>query len=204
MGWKLFLVTPPNPGLTQISGDLSSLIDLSNVKFFQLIALQHIYEMADKVLTTTSIEGLPKIAEGKVRDLYEVDDRTLLFVASDRISAYDVIMKNVYYTHFHCAIRLLMIRRASHPKAPSSPSFPATGSLCSPPSSRVCAPTSSPSTSPRPSQNHSALSSATAPCRFASSRSSPLKLSSAATSPDLHGRSTKRALQSMASQCQLG
>lgn len=51
--------------------------------------------MADPVLTSTSIEGLPKIAEGKVRDLYEVDEKTLLFVASDRISAYDVIMKNV-------------------------------------------------------------------------------------------------------------
>ncbi|KFY35372.1 hypothetical protein V494_05967 [Pseudogymnoascus sp. VKM F-4513 (FW-928)] len=50
--------------------------------------------MANPVLTSSSIEGLPKIAEGKVRDLYEVDDKTLLFVASDRISAYDVIMKN--------------------------------------------------------------------------------------------------------------
>jgi phosphoribosylaminoimidazole-succinocarboxamide synthase len=53
--------------------------------------------MAEAVLlsTSTSIEGLPKIAEGKVRDLYEVNEDTLLFVASDRISAYDVIMKNV-------------------------------------------------------------------------------------------------------------
>jgi phosphoribosylaminoimidazole-succinocarboxamide synthase len=51
--------------------------------------------MAETVLLSTSIEGLPKIAEGKVRDLYEVNENTLLFVASDRISAYDVIMKNV-------------------------------------------------------------------------------------------------------------
>jgi phosphoribosylaminoimidazole-succinocarboxamide synthase len=29
------------------------------------------------------------IASGKVRDLYAVDDGRLLFVASDRISAYD-------------------------------------------------------------------------------------------------------------------
>ncbi|KAI5296578.1 Bifunctional purine biosynthetic protein ade1 [Ascosphaera acerosa] len=34
------------------------------------------------------------VASGKVRDLYEVDDATLLFVASDRISAYDVNMAN--------------------------------------------------------------------------------------------------------------
>lgn len=49
----------------------------------------------DTVVTSTSLETLPKIAEGKVRDLYEVDGKTLLFVASDRISAYDVIMDNV-------------------------------------------------------------------------------------------------------------
>jgi phosphoribosylaminoimidazole-succinocarboxamide synthase len=51
--------------------------------------------MADTVLTSTSLDALPKIAEGKVRDLYEVDNTTLLFVASDRISAYDVVMGNV-------------------------------------------------------------------------------------------------------------
>jgi len=50
---------------------------------------------ASDVLTSTSLDSLRKIAEGKVRDLYEVDNKTLLFVASDRISAYDVIMENV-------------------------------------------------------------------------------------------------------------
>jgi phosphoribosylaminoimidazole-succinocarboxamide synthase len=49
----------------------------------------------DVILTQISLESLPKIAKGKVRDLYEVDTKTLLFVASDRISAYDVIMENV-------------------------------------------------------------------------------------------------------------
>ena len=39
--------------------------------------------------------SLPLLASGKVRELYEVNDKTLLFVASDRISAYDVIMDNV-------------------------------------------------------------------------------------------------------------
>lgn len=34
------------------------------------------------------------VARGKVRDIYQVDDETLLFVATDRISAYDVIMEN--------------------------------------------------------------------------------------------------------------
>lgn len=40
-------------------------------------------------------KALPLIASGKVRELYEVDANTLLFVASDRISAYDAIMENV-------------------------------------------------------------------------------------------------------------
>ena len=38
---------------------------------------------------------LPLVASGKVRELYEIDSKTLLFVATDRISAYDVIMENV-------------------------------------------------------------------------------------------------------------
>lgn len=46
-------------------------------------------------LHTTELDGiLPLIARGKVRDIYEVDSKTLLFVATDRISAYDVIMTN--------------------------------------------------------------------------------------------------------------
>jgi phosphoribosylaminoimidazole-succinocarboxamide synthase len=46
-------------------------------------------------ITQTNLDGiLPMIARGKVRDIYEVDSTTLLFVATDRISAYDVIMEN--------------------------------------------------------------------------------------------------------------
>ncbi|CCC71853.1 hypothetical protein NCAS_0I01850 [Naumovozyma castellii] len=46
-------------------------------------------------ITQTNLDGiLPLIARGKVRDIYEVDPSTLLFVATDRISAYDVIMNN--------------------------------------------------------------------------------------------------------------
>ncbi|KAL6241738.1 Bifunctional purine biosynthetic protein ade1 [Rhinocladiella similis] len=39
-------------------------------------------------------DALPLVASGKVRELYNVDSSSLLFVASDRISAYDVIMEN--------------------------------------------------------------------------------------------------------------
>jgi len=35
---------------------------------------------------------LAHLYSGKVRDLYEVDDAHLLMVASDRLSAYDVVM----------------------------------------------------------------------------------------------------------------
>ena len=49
------------------------------------------------VVVQTDLGGhLELIARGKVRDLYSLPDKkTLLFVATDRISAYDVIMKNV-------------------------------------------------------------------------------------------------------------
>lgn len=45
-----------------------------------------------KALHTSSLQSLPLLARGKVRDNYAVGDDRLLMVASDRISAYDVIM----------------------------------------------------------------------------------------------------------------
>jgi len=39
----------------------------------------------------TTLTDLPRIASGKVREIYEGPDRTLLLVASDRISTYDVV-----------------------------------------------------------------------------------------------------------------
>jgi len=42
-------------------------------------------------ITETHFDGLKLINRGKVRDLYEVDDN-LLMVATDRISAFDVVM----------------------------------------------------------------------------------------------------------------
>ena len=43
---------------------------------------------------TFDLPGLNHVATGKVRELYDVDDEHLLFVASDRLSAFDVVMKN--------------------------------------------------------------------------------------------------------------
>ncbi|HEY6608646.1 MAG TPA: phosphoribosylaminoimidazolesuccinocarboxamide synthase [Candidatus Limnocylindria bacterium] len=44
-------------------------------------------------LTTTHVEGLPLIHRGKVRETYEVDERHLLLVATDRLSAFDVVFE---------------------------------------------------------------------------------------------------------------
>jgi phosphoribosylaminoimidazole-succinocarboxamide synthase len=44
------------------------------------------------VLMATSDLPLKRIARGKVRDVYEVDGERLLLVATDRVSAYDVVM----------------------------------------------------------------------------------------------------------------
>jgi phosphoribosylaminoimidazole-succinocarboxamide synthase len=53
-------------------------------------------------LIYSDLPGLKLISRGKVRDIYETTDpNCLLFVASDRISAYDVIMKNVRALHTH-------------------------------------------------------------------------------------------------------
>ena len=42
----------------------------------------------------TQISSLPLLHKGKVRDIYEIDEKHMLVVATDRISAFDVIMPN--------------------------------------------------------------------------------------------------------------
>jgi len=46
-------------------------------------------------LHTTSISSLRLHYRGKVRDLYEIDDAHWLIIATDRVSAFDVILPNV-------------------------------------------------------------------------------------------------------------
>ena len=43
-------------------------------------------------LLQSSIKSLPLLSRGKVRDMYAVDDKHLLIVTSDRLSAFDVIL----------------------------------------------------------------------------------------------------------------
>ena len=49
-------------------------------------------ELLDSVLLQTRIPNLKLHASGKVRDVYELDDQHLLFVATDRISAFDYVL----------------------------------------------------------------------------------------------------------------
>jgi phosphoribosylaminoimidazole-succinocarboxamide synthase len=49
--------------------------------------------MSIPALLETSLHSLPLLARGKVRDNYAVGDDRILMVASDRISAFDVVMR---------------------------------------------------------------------------------------------------------------
>jgi len=49
-------------------------------------------QVLDPVLLRTDIPSLQLRASGKVRDVYQLDDQHLLFVATDRISAFDYVL----------------------------------------------------------------------------------------------------------------
>lgn len=46
-------------------------------------------------LYKSGVKELKLIARGKVRDVYALNEQQLLFVSTDRISAYDVVLDNV-------------------------------------------------------------------------------------------------------------
>jgi phosphoribosylaminoimidazole-succinocarboxamide synthase len=49
-------------------------------------------DLLDSVLLKTDFPDLKLHASGKVRDVYDIDEKQLLFVASDRISAFDYVL----------------------------------------------------------------------------------------------------------------
>jgi len=49
---------------------------------------------AAKTVSQTNVAGLSLIHRGKVRDVYQVNEKQLLLVATDRISAFDCVMPN--------------------------------------------------------------------------------------------------------------
>src|SRR3979490_3285035 len=48
--------------------------------------------MPAPVVYRSALTGLTRIHEGKVRDIYAVDDDALLIVTTDRLSAFDVVL----------------------------------------------------------------------------------------------------------------
>src|SRR5262249_48502233 len=48
--------------------------------------------MSSQTVFRTSLGGLERIHEGKVRDIYAIDARTMLIVTTDRLSAFDVVL----------------------------------------------------------------------------------------------------------------
>ena len=49
-------------------------------------------DLLDPVLLHADFPDLTLYASGKVRDVYTIDEKQLLFVASDRISAFDYVL----------------------------------------------------------------------------------------------------------------
>ena len=49
--------------------------------------------MSNNTLLQLDLPGIPKVRSGKVREMFDLGD-SLLMVASDRISAYDVVLPN--------------------------------------------------------------------------------------------------------------
>ena len=49
-------------------------------------------QLLDSVLLRTELPDLKLKASGKVRDVYDIDENQLLFIASDRISAFDYVL----------------------------------------------------------------------------------------------------------------
>jgi len=48
--------------------------------------------MTNQPLLKTSIQSLKLIHQGKVRDIYAIDEKTMLLISTDRLSAFDVIL----------------------------------------------------------------------------------------------------------------
>lgn len=49
---------------------------------------------APAALFDSSLSNLKRLSRGKVRDIYEIDDKHLLIVTTDRLSAFDVVLPN--------------------------------------------------------------------------------------------------------------
>jgi len=55
-----------------------------------------------KPLYESSLKSLPRIGQGKVRDIYAVGGDKMLIVTSDRLSAFDVVLADPIPTRGGC------------------------------------------------------------------------------------------------------
>ena len=134
---------------------------------------------------------LPLLRRGKVRDVYAVDDERLLLVASDRVSAFDVVMARARAAQgrgAHAAHRVVAARS-------SAASCRTTCSAPTPTRSSRAVPALAPHRE-RARRPRDAL-----PC---APRSFPSSAWCAATSPARRGRSTSARAPWPASRCRPG
>jgi hypothetical protein len=76
-------------------------------------------ERMAEVLTSTDLSHYFKLlSRGKVRDLYEVNDETVLFVATDRVSAFDVVSHSQVIKMNYTKIRIRFSKMAFQIKVP--------------------------------------------------------------------------------------
>ena len=67
-----------------------------------------------KALTQTDFhfEGQKSVYHGKVRDVYDINDDVIVMVATDRISAFDVVLPNSLRIRSACSLIACMERRS--------------------------------------------------------------------------------------------
>lgn len=58
--------------------------------------------MATLTKTDFEFKGQKSVYHGKVRDVYDINDKYLVMVATDRISAFDVILPEASLTRDRC------------------------------------------------------------------------------------------------------
>lgn len=67
------------------------------------------------ILIESVCPDLKLLARGKVRDIYHVEEGKLLFVATDRLSAFDVVMENVSPRDYSHDRKYLLMRWLGDP-----------------------------------------------------------------------------------------
>ena len=65
---------------------------LPNIHFFKKLLLKYITPMDTLTKTNYQFPGQTEVYHGKVRDVYSINNEKLVMIATDRISAFDVVL----------------------------------------------------------------------------------------------------------------